>query len=365
MTNSPRRSLVEASIYRPNHLTNSPRSKDLLWLDKNENLDVEYLELLNQIHLRLNPKNYSVYPELSELYGAIAKLDQVTPDSLLLTYGSDGAIKYVFDVFVEHGDYVFHTNPSFAMYEVYCRMYGAIPFAMEYSKSLNGPVLNLENIEELLHRYKPKLFCLPNPDSPSGTVVEPGLIKKILKVCEETKTILFLDEAYYPFYPWTGAQWVENSSNLIVARTFSKAWGLAGLRVGYMISNPDTISLISQMRPMYEIGSFASDFVLNLLQYSEQMLLSVDRINKGKNHFLNKMQQLGFGVLNTYGNFIHVGFGENKELIHKALSKKVLYRHSFSHPCLDGYSRFTAGPTALMDSLAILITRIFEKELRG
>ena len=82
---------------------------------------------------------------------------------------------------------------------------------------------------KLIDKYRPKLFCLPNPDSPTGTVLSNLQIRKIVNHCLHTNTLVLIDEAYYPYYPNTNIDLVKKFENLIVARTFSKAWGLADL----------------------------------------------------------------------------------------------------------------------------------------
>jgi histidinol-phosphate aminotransferase len=357
MSIRPKRALINTEIYRPSSLNSVPRDPSFLWLDKNENLDPELLALIATIYSKVDPKSLSIYPEAGVFYRKLAKHVGVSPDALILTPGSDGAIRMAFDVFVEYGDHVLHTSPTFAMYPVYGQIFGAKVTSVEYVHSLQGPQLEVDKFIAQIYEIQPKLVCLPNPDSPTGTVVTNESLMRLLKACEEVGALLLIDEAYYPFYNSTVVSWTAESRNIIVARTFSKAWGAAGVRLGYLVAHPETIKLFNQIRPMYECGEFLVRIVSELLDFEDDMLSSVERIKAGGSYFANQMESLDFKVMKTYGNFIHVNFGERAKIIHAALNKKVLYRAVFEHPSLSGFSRFSIAPESIMK---ILVSEIQE-----
>lgn len=355
MSIRPKQSVLNPELRRPSALKSIPRNPDYLWLDKNENLDPVLMALSRQVFLEIPPLTLATYPEAGELYRKLARWVGVSPESLLLTPGSDGAIRFAFEAFVEYGDAVIHTEPTFAMYPVYNQMFGAKALPIEYDRRDDGPYLDPAVIIKALRKHKPKLLCLPNPDSPTGTTFAPDVLRGILTECEAAGTVLLLDEAYHPFYDWSAVSWTETSRNLIVARTFAKAWGAAGLRIGYAVAHPETIALLHKLRPMYEVSTLAVEFMSRMLDNLSAMLQAVARINEGKAYFVDEMRSLGFGVLPTSGNFLHVAFGDQGPAIHAALSNKVLYRAAFDHPCLVGYSRFTVAPRAIMAQVVDLI----------
>jgi histidinol-phosphate aminotransferase len=355
MTIRPRRSLSNSELQRPSALTSIPRDPARLWLDKNENLDPELMELSHRVLSSIPREALATYPEAGDLYRKLASWVGVSADSLLLTPGSDGAIRLAFEAFIEHGDAVVHTTPTFAMYSVYSQMFGAQVWEINYARTVNGPFLDQRAIFSALHEYKPKLLCLPNPDSPTGTILAPDALRELLIACESVGTVLLVDEAYHPFHESSVVSSTQASRNLIVARTFAKAWGVAGLRIGYAVAHPQTIALLHKLRPMYETSTLAVEFMCRMLDHSAVMTQSVARINDGKRFFENEMRSLGFGVAQTAGNFTHIAFGERGKVVHAALSGKVLYRASFDHPCLAGYSRFSVAPRPFMTQVADLI----------
>jgi len=351
----PRRSLLNSELQRPSALSSTPRDPTRLWLDKNENLDPELMALTHNVLSVIPREALATYPEAGDLYRKLALWVGVSADSLLLTPGSDGAIRLVFEAFVEHGDAVIHTTPTFAMYPVYSKMFGATAWQINYAATDNGPFLDPMAIFDALREHKPKLLCLPNPDSPTGTALPPETLREILVACESVGTVLLVDEAYHPFHVSSIVSSTQLSPNLVVARTFAKAWGAAGLRIGYAVAHPQTVALLHKLRPMYETSTLAVEFMCRMLDHSAAMMQSVARVNDGKHFFEDEMRTMGFRVLQTGGNFTHVAFGERSKVVHAALLDKVLYRASFDHPCLAGYSRFSVAPRRSMARVVDLI----------
>lgn len=249
MSIRPRQSLLNPDLQRPSALNSIPRSSSMLWLDKNENLDPTMLAVSAEILASIPPIALATYPEAGDLYRKLSTWIGVDPEALLLTPGSDGAIRLTFETFIDDGDFVLHTNPTFAMYPIYCQMFGASAIAIEYSMVGNEPSLEVLQIVDSIKRHQPKLVCLPNPDSPTGTVISPDDLKKILSVCEEFNCVLLVDEAYHPFYKWSIVPWTKTSKNLIVARTFAKAWGLLAYALVTLLATPKQLPYFIRCDP--------------------------------------------------------------------------------------------------------------------
>lgn len=342
MTIRPKAPLLDASLTRPDWLSSVPRREGLLWLDKNENADPSLRQITERVLHEVGARGLSTYPEFGELYRKLARWVEVSPDSLVLTPGSDGAIRKVFEAFVSEGDKVVHTSPTFAMYPVYCKMFGASASLLHYENTAKGPALATDAVLAHLRRERPVLFCLPNPDSPTGTILPPEELRAIVELCANQGCVALIDEAYHPFYDHSCARWTRELENLVVARTFAKAWGLAGIRLGYAVGHPDTVRYFHKLRPMYEVSTIAAVVAERMLDFADEMQASVRRLNEGKSYFLQRMEGLGFRTLHAEGNFLHVAFGQRAAAIHRALQDRVLYRADSNEPCLKGYSRFSA-----------------------
>lgn len=356
----PKQPLLNPYLIRPSALQSQPRNPRLLWLDKNENIDEELNQVTQKVLDSLSANTLFSYPEAGELYRKLSIWNEISPESFLITPGSDGVIRLVFEAFVGEGDKVVHTLPTFAMYPVYSQVFGAEVKLIEYESQEGLPFLDTDKMISLILSEKPKLVCLPNPDSPTGTVVSPEVLQDILKACESVGSVLLIDEAYHPFYKWSAIDFIKCSTNIIVARTFAKAWGVAGLRIGYAVAHPNTISLLHKIRPMYETSTLGIEFMSKMIDEKEEMIKSVERIIEGRTYFANEMRALGFDVIMTEANFIHVKFKELAPAIHKELANKVLYRHSFDHPSLSDYSRFSVAPLPIMKQLVSWIKNIIK-----
>jgi len=334
--------VADPKLTRPDWTKGVPRDPSLLWLDKNENTDPELAKLTSRLLSEVDPTAIYSYPECTPLYHKLAGHLGVKADHLLLAAGSDGVIRSVFEAFINPGDVVVHTVPTFAMYAVYSSMYGAQVVPLTYQPSDNGPILTAEEVVYTIEKVRPKLVCLPNPDSPTGTVFSPADMRQIMDAAGTAGALILIDEAYNPFYEHTVVQWVDEYNHLVVARTFAKAWGISGLRIGYAVSCPDVARLLHKVRPMYEVNTVAVALVERLLDFSHEISASVQRINAGRDAFLKEMQALQLCTLITHGNFLHVAFGKYAPAVHERLKNVVLYRIDGGEGCLKGFSRFSA-----------------------
>ncbi|MBL7688419.1 MAG: aminotransferase class I/II-fold pyridoxal phosphate-dependent enzyme, partial [Bdellovibrionaceae bacterium] len=179
----PREALLNPQLTRPDWLKQVPRSGCSLWLDKNENLDMHLLEVVRTVLTTIDPINICSYPECRALYEKLGQWVGVPANHLLLTPGSDGAIRLAFEAFTSPGEAVVHTVPTFAMYPVYSMMFGVKSQPLVYRRSELGPELKVEEILDCIETSRPRLVCLPNPDSPTGHVFSQENLRQVLSVC--------------------------------------------------------------------------------------------------------------------------------------------------------------------------------------
>jgi histidinol-phosphate aminotransferase len=215
-------------------------------------------------------------------------------------------------------------------------------------------------------RVRPKLVCLPNPDSPTGTVFEAAALRRIIEAAGDVGALILVDEAYHPFCEITAAPWVDEYEHLVVARTFAKAWGLAGMRIGYAIAAPSCALLLHKVRPLYEVNTLAVAVMERMLDHSEEVRKSVRRLNDGRDRMIAAMESLGFRTVHAHGNFMHVAFGDAALAVHAALKDKVLYRLDHREACLKGFTRFTAttaeGFEPLIETIEAVVARMNTKQ---
>jgi histidinol-phosphate aminotransferase len=355
---APNTHVSNSKLVRPDWTSGPVRDPQKLWLDKNENRDPEYLKIVKRVFRDTIQTSTHSYPDFAPLYHKLAEHTGLEANNLVLTGGSDGAIRAVFEAFVSPGDGVLIFSPTFAMYQVYSLMYGARIIELDYTASADGPILTIERIEEAIAAEKPKLVCIPNPNSPTGTIFQKDEMRSLLQQTGEAGAVALVDEAYHPFYQESCIDWVREFENLIVTRSMSKAWGLAGLKIGYAAACPALAAVLHKVRAMYEISTVAGDVLFRMLDQEDEMLKSVRRLEDGKEYFVSSLNAAGFSTLPTYGNFQHVLFGGLGPKIHEELSELVYYRQNFREPCLEGYSRFTVTTREQFKPVVDKITEI-------
>lgn len=355
-----RPAILSEELSRP--FAEKGRDKNKLWLDKNENVDPELQSFAEEILRGIDAKCLSIYPDCYDLYQKIAQLEGIDAQSLLLTAGSDGAIRTVFEACINPNDWVIHSDPTFAMYYVYSKMFGAKSLPIAYERSEKGPEFPLQKWLDAINELKPKLVCLANPDSPTGTVLPEQELKLLIDTAKESNSLVLIDEAYFPFYAHSVLKWIDDYPNLLVARTFAKAWGVAGLRIGYLATNTHLSGYMHKLKPMYEVNTVSLRFMEVMLQHPEKIQASIQRLEHGKQYFIDEMQKLGFRCLVTHANFVHVELAGFETAVHKALEEKVLFRPRFGHKCLNGFTRFTVATEDIAAEVISLIKSAVVKE---
>ncbi len=329
-----------------------------LRLDKNEYLpcwpDGAFQEFLKT----LKPEHLSMHPEIGRLYRKIEKTLKLPRSHIVVTAGSDAAIKAAFEAFVEPGDQVIIPNPTFAMYRIYAEVYNATLAAIDYDRDLHL------NVDKLINRIdsSTRLIAIANPNSPTGTVIPTDRLREIISKASEVGAVVLIDEAYYPFYEETLLGDVLSYDNLIVTRTFSKAAGLAGMRVGMLFSNETIAKIIFAAKPMYEITSISAMLAEYVLDNYSMVHEYAQAVRETKEELVDYFQSRGFDVFQGHANFIHVDFGHRTQDIVAHLAKQdVLLTTGFEHVSLSRFTRFSVGGreymkrlTDLMDDLTAL-----------
>lgn len=343
------------------HRTLAPAETRLhaIRLDKNEFLPCWPLEWFREFMDTLLPEHFSIHPECGMLHEKLSKRLNFPAEQILITAGSDAAIRSAYEVFVSPGDEVVIPNPTFAMYEVYARVFAAKLVTVDYDSDLRL------SVEHLLKAIGPntKLVAIANANSPTGTVFSREELKEIIVHASSQGAVVLIDEAYYPFYPETMIDMVREADNLIVTRTFSKAAGVAGMRIGYAISSPEITPLLFSVKPMYEITTISALLGEYIMDHHERIDAYAAKVREGRQWLSDFFRKRGFAVPESHANFIHVDFGQRKDKIVAALKENnVLFKESFDHPALSRYSRFTVGPRPFMKEFADLFNTVTLEE---
>ena len=304
------------------HLNNIKRdiqpydNKDgILRLDMNEYVPGVAKELYKELNMALTEEVISAYPMVNSAYASISKLIGIPQSKIVLTNGSDGVALSVLQAFCNPGDKVASIVPTYGMYEVYSQMMGLKFIPVEYK----GFEIDEREILDLITEDL-KVFIIANPNGNLGGDLSFDFIEKIIKKGNECGTLILLDEVYAAFVDYGKSRYailIDKYDNLVIARSFSKSYGLAGLRVGYSISNEITRKYLIAVRNNVEINSAAVTAINIWCKYPEILKSGIEEINRTKEYLVNNLDNIGFVVCNTKSNFILVKIDQGIEKLVK------------------------------------------------
>lgn len=293
---------------------------DKLRLDFNENT-AGCSPAVRRALAKLTPKLLSMYPEYERGTRRLARHFKVAPEELLLTNGGDDALRLFFDAFVDAGSATVICEPTFPMYRYWGEVAGAKIEALRYSASMEFP---LEAVLAAL-ADKPRVLFVCNPNNPTGTLLTKETIESILQGA--THTAVVLDEAYAEFSGVTVVRWINKYPQLFVARTFSKAAGLAGLRLGAVIACAESLSILRRATAPFPVNIAALAAAEAAVGDSNTMKRYVKNILRTRKWFETELLKLGIQAYPSAGNFLLADFGPSgSEMCAQLQAKGILLR---------------------------------------
>jgi len=294
---------------------------------------------------RLTAKQIATYPEYEAPTRKLARYFRVRPDELLLTNGGDDALRVFFDTFVEPRTDVLICEPTFPMYRYYAEIAGARVKVLRYGPNMEFPFA--EALAAL--RKKPRLFFLANPNNPTGTFVPGPAVRKLLSAA--THTVVVLDEAYAEFSVESLVPWVRRYPHLFVARTFSKAEGMAGLRLGAVIGQRDSLAFVRRAMPPYPVNLAA--IVAGVAAVEERKTINryVGDVKRLRAWLARELEKRGVRVFPSTANFLLADFGKSGPSFFKELARHDILVRERSHDLGPGYARITIGTRSELQKL--------------
>lgn len=312
----------------------------LLKLDANEG--VEWMEGLNRYP---NDKSKLLREKLAQ------KLDK-DPDEFVLGNGSSELIELVMKAYLEAGEKVVSFSPCFSMYEIFTIIHKG-----EYSEYPleNMERLNVDGFIDFIKEEKAKIVILTNPNNPTGCIIPK---EDIMKIVKKVDAMVILDEAYIEFSDCPREDDTREFENLIVLRTFSKAMGLAGIRLGYMIAHKNTIGYINRVRSPYNVNILTQEMGLVALEDDSVTKRNIEIIKKERKRMKEFLEGNGINPLDSGANFL---FFPASEKLFKALDKQKILIRKFGEK-LEGYYRLTIGRPEENDMVMRVIEEVENEE---
>jgi len=296
------------------------------------------------------------YPERRPLEALVAAHLGIEPKELLLTNGVDEAIHLLCETFLEPDDEVLVVVPTFAMYGISAAATGARVLPIPARSGFQFPTLDL--LAKLTPRTR--LIAVANPNNPTGAVTKPEELLDIAR--RAPRAALLVDEAYFEFYGETLLPQWRNLPNLFVTRTFSKAYGLAGLRVGALLGAAENIALVGRISSPYNVNGVALACLPTALADQQYIGAYVSAVHQGRRALQQELRQWGIQHWPSQANFVLASFGPWKtRFIEGMRARGVLVRdRSRDHGC-EGCVRITLGTTEQTAQLLGILREVLKE----
>jgi histidinol-phosphate aminotransferase len=272
---------------------------EVVKLDSNENLVLPYTflrRLLLEVASSLDPRLYPVAP-VQRLYLALAEHLGVGEESIVVGYGSDQLIDLLIGA-LARGGRVVSIKPSFTYYPYRCASFGVPYQALDLHPDFSLPTDTL--IEAATAET---LLFIPSPNNPTGNQFPRD---EIVRLLEEGAALVVVDEAYAEFADYSLVQEAQEHERLVVLRTFSKAFGMAGLRLGYLVANPHLAGVLkSRVQQPFPAGAFSALLAARLLEEYEEVRASVQEVKRERQRLIEALHALeGVEVFPSQANFL-------------------------------------------------------------
>lgn len=317
-------------LYKPPELIGTP-PKTMIKLSSNENALGPSPRAIAAMQTAL--EGVARYPDSSveALRRALAERAGLTPEAVLCGNGSDELISLICQGLLREGDQAVMARGTFISYLIRTQMMGA--------ESIQVPLSNYtHDLEAMTQALTPKtrVVFLCSPNNPTGTISKAREMATFLEHVPDN-TLIVVDEAYreyvtHPDYPDLLSELRNGRRNLVLLRTFSKIYGLAGLRLGYAYGHPEVISYLERVRPIFSVNSIAQVAGLAALEDTEHLERSRTYAQQCRTMFYQELTALGLRPIPTETNFVAVDVGDDRAV------SRALYQRGFMVSPLSGWN---------------------------
>jgi len=306
---------------------------DKIRLDLNENVMGCSPKVLEAIR-NVGAWEVATYPEYRALREKIASYHKMRPESIMLANGGDDTIRCIMEAYLEKGDKIIIPVPTFPMFKAFAELREGKVEEVEYGNDLSFP---FERVMKAVEK-KPRMLVMVNPNNPTGTSLEEKNLIRIVKKAKDT--VVLLDETYYHFKGITHVKLTKRYRNLIILQSFSKVFGLAGLRLGYVVSARENIENMRKVNLPFCVNSLAVIAGKVALEDRRHASNALRKIEREKAFLFKEITELGADVRMTDTNFLLLNFGKSCPRICTVLARRGLLIKCLNvYPLLEGYAR--------------------------
>ena len=292
---------------------------------------------------------------------ALAKHLGVQPNQITLGNGSNDVLVLLAEAFLDQNTSAIYDQYSFVVYRLAVQAVGA-----EARAAPSNPADHLQPLGHNLNAIgaiideSTRLIFIANPNNPTGTWVDPEVLQRFIGGMPE-HIIVVVDEAYFEYaegenYPDT-ISWLTRFPNLVIVRTFSKAYGLAALRVGYAVSAPGVAELLNRVRQPFNCNSVAQAAALAVLQESDWVAACREQNAQGMRQLTTGLTELGISYVPSKGNFLLAHFGSRAAECNEFLLRQGVIVRPVANYGLSEYLRITIGTEAELTRLLAALAK--------
>ncbi len=326
-----------------------------LRLDFNENTEGCSPQVLERLR-QLTAEDLARYPERAPVEAEVARFLDMPTEQVLLTNGVDEAIHLLCETYLEPDDEVLVVVPTFSMYEIYAAATGARVITIRSGKDFEFPTA------ELLARATPRsrMIAIASPNNPTGAVVSREELLAIARTVPQAAVLV--DEAYFEFHGETVISDVRSLPNLFVARTFSKAYGMAGLRAGVLAGNSEQMAMVRRVSSPYNVNAVALACLPEALRDQVYIEAYVEQVRRGRARLEQEFRARGIPYWPSRANFVLAYFGDARvPFVHAMRREGILVRDRNNDPGCEGCVRITVGTDTDNERLFSVLDRVLRE----
>lgn len=323
---------------------------DILKLASNENLIGVDKYIIRK--LKKDLVNIYYYPDDGMYYltDSLSSFYKISKDMIVVGNGAVELIRYIYHILLNEGDSILTPHPTFAIYYIDSSLFGVNHLTYNLSapnyQIKSSDIIN--NLNYIINKgIKPKMVIICSPNNPTGTIITNSELIEVLEYTLSRRILVLLDEAYYEFVDCpeyhNGVDLVKKYENLIVLRTFSKVFSLAGLRIGVAFSNPYIIKALNNIRLPFNVNYLAQRAVIYSLEIYDKLVGKIKKIIKEKYYIYDFLKKNGIEYIPSYSNFIAIKVNDHMRVYEDLLRFGIIVRPA-SDMNMGSYIRVTISP---------------------
>ena len=329
-----RKKIAEMAGYVPGF---QPQEEGWIKLNTNENPYSPSPKVAAAIAAEMvnDGENLRKYPDAAskQARAAAAELYAVEPEWVIMANGSDELLNNLIRAFAGEGEEIAYIHPSYSYYSTLAEIQGAKIRTFGLTEDFR--------IADFPEHYEGKLFFLTSPNAPLGFIFDNAYIEELAGRCAG---ILVVDEAYVDFTDGSAMALVKKHENIVVTRTFSKSYSLAGMRLGLAVARPEVITALDKIRDHYHLDRLALVAASAALNDQDYLESTVAKVRNVRDCFSNDLRKLGYQVIPSHGNFVFASppDRDGKRVYEALFARKIMVRY-FSDPLLQHGLRISIG----------------------